>query len=100
MSEFEKNERRKARQMKCFQAGMLIREKLGGSAGDTEERLEHVRVAALGAVAEAWAVMHVLRLKGVISEREEQAALDWGYDQLLARVSAGAAQHSLESGHG
>jgi hypothetical protein len=92
--------RRIARQQKCFQAGLIIREKLGGSTGPIEERLEHVRVAALGAVAEARAVMHVLKSKGLISEREEQDALDWGYDSLLAQLSAGQGAKIFEAGHG
>ena len=78
MTPFELNQRRIGRQQKCFQAALIIREKLGGSVGPIEERLEHVRVAALSSVAEARAVMHAVRLKGLISEREEQECLDWG----------------------
>jgi hypothetical protein len=93
-------ERRIARQQKCFQAGIIIREKLGGSAGPLEERMEHVRIAALGAVAEARAVMHALRVKGLITEREEQDYLDWGYDSLLAQLNAGQGAKIFEAGHG
>lgn len=93
-------ERRIARQQKCFQAAILIRQKMGGSAGPVEERMEHVRVAALGAVAEARAVMHVLKLKGLITERDEQDALDWGYDSLLAQLNAGQGARIFEAGHG
>jgi hypothetical protein len=93
-------ERRIGRQQKCFQAATIIREKLGGSAGALEERMEHVRVAALGAVAEARAVMHILKAKGLINERDEQDALDWGYDSLLAQLSAGQGARIFEAGHG
>lgn len=94
------NERRVMRQQKCFQAAIIIREKLGGSSGPVEERMEHIRVAALGAVAEARSVMHALRVKGIITEREEQDALDWGYESLLAQLSAGQGAKVFEAGHG
>lgn len=94
------NERRVMRQQKCFQAAIIIREKLGGSSGPVEERMEHIRVAALGAVAEARSVMHALRVKGLITEREEQDALDWGYESLLAQLSAGQGAKVFEAGHG
>lgn len=101
MTPFELNQRRLARQQKCFYAGTIIREKLGGSIGPIEERLEHVRIAALGAVAESRAVMHALRLKGLISEREEQDCLDWGYQNLLEQVAAGQGSKIFEEGgHG
>ena len=101
MTEFEKNQRRLARQQKCFQACVIIRDKLGGSVGPVEERLEHVRVAALGAVCEARAVMHALRVKKVISEREEQDFLDWGYQCVLEQITGGAgAKIFEEGGHG
>lgn len=101
MTPFQLNERRLARQAMCFTAAVKIRDSLGGSAGSTEERLEHVRVAALGAVAESWSVMHALRAKGIITEREEQEFLDWGYAELLARISAGQAARVFEQpGHG
>lgn len=101
MTPFELNQRRIARQTKCFQAALIIREKLGGSTGPIEERLEHVRVAALGAVAESRAVMHALRLKGLLTEREEQDCLDWGYQNLLQQISAGqGAKVFEEGGHG
>lgn len=94
------NERRVMRQQKCFQAAIIIREKLGGSSGPVEERMEHIRVAALGAVAEARSVMHALRVKGLITDREEQDALDWGYESLLAQLSAGQGAKVFEVGHG
>lgn len=101
MTPFELHQRRLMRQQKCFQSATLIREKLGGALGPIEERLEHVRVAALGAVAEARSVMHALRLKGLITEREEQDCLDWGYQSLLQQVAYGdSAKIFEESGHG
>jgi len=86
------------RQQKCWQAAVIIREKLGGSNGELEERMEHVRVAALGSVAEARAVMHILRMKKIITEREEQDALDWGYDSLLSQLQAGQGSKLFEVG--
>lgn len=101
LTQFELNQRRLARQLKCFRAVTLIRDKLGGAIGPIEERLEHVRVATLGAVADSYACMHALRVKGIITEREEQEFLDWGYDALLARIEAGqGAKIFEEGGHG
>lgn len=101
MTLFELNQRRVLRQQMCFQAALLIREKLGGSAGPLEERMEHVRVAAIGAVAEARGVMHALRVKGLITEREEQDALDWGYTSLLQQIESGLGAKVFEGGgHG
>jgi hypothetical protein len=91
--------RRIARQQMCFQAGMLIREKLGGSIGPIEERLEHVRIAALGAVAESRAVMHALIAKGLITEREREDFLDLGYQSLLAQITNGQGVKVFD-GHG
>lgn len=94
-------DRRVLRQQMCFQAALLIREKLGGSMGPIEERLEHVRVAALGSVAEARGVMHALRAKGLITEREEQDALDWGYTSLLQQIESGLGAKVFDGGgHG
>lgn len=101
MTPAEKNQRRLMRQQLCFHAAVKIREKLGGSTGAIEERLEHVRVAALGAVAESWAVFHALKAKKIISEAEEQEFLDWAYEELVRRVSGGQAGKIFEeAGHG
>lgn len=98
LTEFER--RRIQRQQMCFQAGMLIRDKLGGSIGPIEERLEHVRIAALGAVAEARSVMHALIAKGLITEREREDFLDLGYQSLLAQISSGQGGKVFEAGNG
>jgi len=98
LSEFDR--RRIVRQQMCFQAGLIIREKLGGSMGPIEERLEHVRIAALGAVAEARSVMHALVAKGLITEREREDFLDLGYQSLLAQISNGQGAKVFDPGHG
>lgn len=98
ISEFDR--RRIARQQLCFQAGVIIRDKLGGSLGPIEERLEHVRIAALGAVAESRAVMHALVAKGLITEREREDFLDLGYQSLLAQITNGQGAQVFDPGHG
>ena len=98
ISEFDR--RRLARQQLCFQAGVIIRDKLGGSQGPLEERMEHIRIAALGAVAEARAVMHALVAKHLITEREREDFLDLGYQSLLAQISNGQGTKVFEPGHG
>lgn len=103
MTPFELEQRRAARQMKCYQAGQLVR-RLTNQAdprpGTTDERCEHVRQAALGAIAEARGMMELLKRKGIATEAEVQDALDFGYDNLLAQLSAGKARQVLEAGHG
>jgi hypothetical protein len=91
--------RRIARQQMCFQAATIIRDKLGGSIGPIEERLEHIRVAALGSVAESRAVMHALVAKGLITEREREDFLDLGYQSLLAQITNGQGAKVFD-GHG
>lgn len=101
ISDFEREQRRLVRQTQCFRAAVTIRDKLGGSIGPIEERLEHLRVATLGSVAEAWAVMHALKVKGIITEREEQDCLDWGYSELVRRICGGRGGKIFEeAGHG
>ena len=100
MTPYEIEQRRLQRQMKVFSAATAIRDKLGGSVGPVEERLEHVRVAALGAVAEARAAMRALVANKFISERQAQDFLDWGYDDLLRQIDAGLAAKVFEAGHG
>lgn len=99
MTPFEIEQRRAQRQLKCFQAAKLIQSRLGGKAGDTNERLEHVRIAALSAVAECRATMHALVVKGIATEREVQEFLDWGYDNLLDQLH-GAVRQVQEVGRG
>lgn len=101
MTAFELAQRQMARSQLCFQAGVLIRDRLGGSIGPIEERLEHVRIAALSSVAEARAVMHALKLKGILTDAEEQDCLDFGYRNLLDQITAGlGAKIFEEGGHG
>ncbi len=98
ISEFDR--RRLVRQQWCFQAGLIIREKLGGSTGNIEERLEHVRIAALASVAESRAVMQALIAKNLITEREREDFLDLGYQSLLAQITAGQGAKVFDPGHG
>ena len=103
MNTFEIEQRRAGRQMKCYRAGEMVRELMGISrpqAGSTREAIEQVRQAALSAVAEARATMHLLVLKGIASDAEVQDALDWGYDSLLQQIGDGGARKVLEAGHG
>lgn len=81
--------RRRKRQQLLFNAAVLIRDKLGGSMGPIEERLEHVRVAALSATADAGAALFALRMKGIITAEEEQVALDASYQLLLEKIQMG-----------
>lgn len=75
--------------MMVFDAAVMIRQSLGGSAGALEERMEHIRIAALGAVADSRAVFIALRAKGIINEKEEQFFLDQGYKAVLDQIAAG-----------
>lgn len=100
MTEFEKTQRRQSRQLMVFKAGVTIRDHLGGSGSSTEDKLEHIRVAALGAVCDARAVMFALRAKGIITEREEQDYLDQGYKSVLDQITTTIAGLIQEVGHG
>lgn len=85
MTPFEIEQRRTQRQMKAFQAARLIKERLGPTTD--AESLEHVRIAALSAVAECRAAMHALVTKGLASPREVQDYLDFGYDSILEQLA-------------
>lgn len=98
MTAFEKQERRKQRQIMVFNAAVMIREHLGGSSGDLEERMSFVHVAALGAVADARAVFMALRAKNIINEKEEQFFLDQGYKALLDQVTGAMNHKQVEAG--
>lgn len=98
LSEADKNRRRLQRQAMVAGAAIKIRESLGGSSGPIEERLEMIRVAALGAVAESWSVMRALKAKKIITDVEEQEFLDWGYEELCRRIHAGTASKVFQAG--
>lgn len=89
-------ERRKSRQLKAVTAGMTIAKQLGGL--DTRESVEHVRIAALGAVAECRALWMFLKDKGLATEAQYQDYLDKGYDMLLAQVDAKASEIMVYDG--
>lgn len=91
-------ERRKSRQMKAMVAGMTIAQRLGGI--DTREAVEHVRIAALGAVAECRAVWMFLKDRGLATEEQYQDYLDKGFDSVLAQVEGKAAEIMVYDGHG
>jgi|SRR6266481_2352258 len=99
MTPFELEQRRATRQMKVFEAARVIRAKLGGGIA-VSERVEHVRVAALSAVAESRATMHALVVKGIATDREVQEFLDWGYDSVLEQVSGYGGAQVKEVGNG
>jgi hypothetical protein len=84
MTDFEKVERRKARQIMVFNASTAILEHLGTM--DHRELVQMVHVACLGAVGDARAMFMVLRAKNIITEREEQFYLDQGYKAVLDQV--------------
>lgn len=103
MTPFELEQRRGARQMKCFSAAQLVRKIMGLSEPrpfTDAARIEEVRQAALAAMAEARAAMRALKVKGHITEAEEQDFLDWGYDSILQQLHAGHARKVTEAGHG
>ena len=89
-------ERRKARQMQAVTAGVLIAQRLGGL--DTREAVEHVRIAALGAVAECRAVWMFLRESGLATDAQYQDYLDKGYSAVLAQVESAAGQIMVYDG--
>lgn len=80
--------RRKARQMKAVSAGMLIADRLGPGGQSVGE----VRIAALGAIAEARAVWAFLIERGMATEAQRQDYLDKGYDSVLNQVQGKAAE--------
>lgn len=90
------DQRRSARQVKVVMAGRQINKMLGPRS--SRDAIEDIRVAALGAVAEARAVMFALRAKGFITEAEEQDFLDWGYASMLDQVSNAAGKIFVETG--
>lgn len=98
---FDVQQRRAARQLKAFHAAMLIRKMMGWpdpKSHSLEARMEEVRIAALSAVAEGRACMRALETKGIVSSQEVQDHLDWGYESILAQISAGMANKVQEAG--
>lgn len=103
MNQFELEQRRASRQLKVFEAGRLVRKIMGvpePRQGTDAMKIEEVRQAALSALADARACMKALRVKGIISEEEEQDFLDYGYDSILQQLHAGRAAKVTEAGHG
>lgn len=88
--------RRKARQLKCTVAGMHIQQRLGGL--DTRQQVEHVRIAALAAIAETRSLWTFLIERGLATEAMRQDYLDKGYDSLLAQVEGKAAELMVADG--
>jgi hypothetical protein len=89
-------QRRAGRQMKIVMAGRKINQMLGPRT--SADRIEDIRVAALGAVAEARAVMMALVAKGILTEAEREDFLDMGYTSVLDQVSNAAGKIFVESG--
>lgn len=103
MTEFELQQRRASRQLKVFEAGRLVRRIMGipdPKMGTTDAKVEEVRQAALSALADSRACMRALRVKGIITETEEQDFLDFGYDSIIEQLHAGKAAKIVEAGHG
>lgn len=76
--------RRKARQMKLVSAGMLVARKCEGL--DTREAVEHVRIAAMAAIAECRGMWAFLVERGIATQGEREDYLDKGYELMLAQV--------------
>lgn len=93
-------ERRRSRQMKAVMAGNLIRNKLG--AIDTRESVEHVRIAALGSLAETRGLWMFLIEKGLATEEDREDYLDKGYNTILAQIEGHASEIYVvdAQGHG
>ena len=83
-------ERRLQRQMLIVMAARKVDEMLGTQT--TTASVSDIRVTAMGAIADARAVMFALKAKGIISEREAEDYLDQGYRSLLDQVTT-ASKH-------
>lgn len=82
--------RQRARQIKAVTAGMTIQRQIG--LMDTRDAVEHVRIAALAAIAETRGMWRFLVERGLATEAERQDYLDAGYDELLDQVNGKAAE--------
>lgn len=90
--------RQRARQMKAVTAGMVIQRQIGMM--DTREAVEHVRIAALAAIAETRGMWRFLVERGLATEAQRQDYLDKGYDELLDQVNGKAAEIYVEGASG
>lgn len=91
-------ERQRARQMKAVQAGMTIQRQIG--VMDPHAAVEHVRIAALAAIAETRGMWRFLVERGIATEAQRQDYLDKGYDELLDQVNGKAAEIYVEGSSG
>lgn len=82
--------------MKAAMAGLSIARRLGGI--DTKESVEHVRIAALAAVAECRALWMFLKDRGIATPAEYEDYLDKGYDSVLAQVQDKASEIMVYEG--
>lgn len=83
-------ERRAARAMKAVMAQRLIVERLGPMTSSA--RVEEVRIACLGAVAEVRGIWDFLIARGLATEAQHQDFLDRGYDSMLQQVQGAASK--------
>ena len=90
--------RQRERQIKAVQAGMTIQRQIG--AMDTRDAVEHVRIAALAAIAETRGMWRFLIERGFATEAERQDYLDKGYNDLLDQVNGKAAEIYVEGASG
>jgi len=89
-------QRRAARQVQCVMAARKINQMLG--LRSDSDRIEDIRVAAIGAVAEARAVMMALVSRGILTATEREDFLDAGYKSILDQVSNAAGKIFVEEG--
>jgi hypothetical protein len=92
------HERQRARQLKAVTAGMTIQRQIG--LMDTRDSVEHVRIAALAAIAETRGMWRFLVERGLATEAQRQDYLDKGYDDLLEQVNGKAAEIYVEGASG
>lgn len=90
------DERRKSRQMKVTMAGLSIARRLGNT--NPMESVEHVRIAALAAVAETRGVWMFLKDKGLATEAQYEDYMDRGYDSVLGQVQDKASEIMVYDG--
>lgn len=91
-------ERRKARQMKAVIAAAKVKDMQGGL--DVDQNMDHVRIAALGAVAECRGLWAFLIARGLATEKQRQDFLDRGYDDMLAQIDSAASAVLLDTSRG
>jgi hypothetical protein len=91
-------ERARRRQMWAVEAGMTIQRQIG--VMDARDAVEHVRIAALAALAETRGMWQFLIDKGLATEAERQDYLDSGYKSVLAQVTGRAGEIYVEGSSG